>query len=118
MISKGQVLLFVSNILGTYCAVKTSVLYKAVPGSTKTESISRSIACANMMMDRSFVAIRIEVSTGICEGLTWDWGTSPQYDNGFSYFVKKTTKEIYDPPVCINLFLRHLVMNVFEVTIS
>lgn len=56
-------------------------------------------ACAESYADNNYFAAKIDDFTGSCEGLTWTWGSNQQFDQGYSYFMKINTIEIFQPSV-------------------
>ena len=57
--------------------------------------------CAEAYADNEYFAARIHDVTGVCEGLKWSWGSTKQYESGYSYLNKLKTVEIYQPPVSL-----------------
>lgn len=74
------------------------VEYTGVGDQPVSNSKAR-VACAEDCASNEYLAARVNILTGVCEGLTWDWGSSPQYETGFSYIRKTKTAELYEPAV-------------------
>lgn len=75
---------------------KTFVDYMVVP----SESLGKNIlTCAKSYTGNRFLAARVNDVSGACEGLTWDWGSDPHYESGFSYIKKTKTIDIFNPVV-------------------
>lgn len=79
------------------------------------DTYSNLRACAKASTDNRFLATRIQKNTGECDALTWDWGSDPQYEDGFSYLRKTKTIESYLRPLQISKRFQWLFPGTFGV---